>query len=137
MIIRFLSVLIIILFCSCNDDSSDNSNFFKLVNKVWTSQNGLNCSYQFFENSEYTKIWEIGIVNPQTNQVTYTSDTLNSYWRIKGNLILFSYSNDFTGAETVPTNWRIIQLDDNVLKIKMIIDMENPSILPLSFRATD
>ena len=117
---------------SCNKEV-ENTKYSLLINKEWYSTNGITRSCHFYPGNEYRYILELAIIDTETNQITFTNDTFYSYWKLEGDLILFSSSLNFSENPDNPLNWSIIELTDNQLKVKYVCDLSNPYIFPMTF----
>jgi len=126
--IKWVLLLFLIALIGCeSEDSMQTKHFDKIVNKTWVADRIEYESYSFYEDNSYMKIREIFMVDTSTAQMTRKYDTINSFWNLKENIIIFSSS---PGAESIePTDWNIIQLNDTLLEVKYVSDMENPYIL--------
>ena len=124
---KLIFFLLLIAFIGCESDDSLQPKYFdKIVNKNWIADRISFESYTFYEDNSYTKIREISVVDTSTLEMTSIYDTVNSFWNLKDNIIIFSNSPNIESIE--PTDWHIIQLNDTLLEVKYISDMENPYI---------
>lgn len=125
--IKLVFFLFLIAFIGCESDDSLQTNYFdKIVNKKWIADRIDYESYNFYEDYTYMKIKEIFMVDTSTMQMIRKYDTINSFWNLKDNIIIFSSSSSAEGIK--PTDWNIIELNDTLLEVKYVSDMENPYI---------
>lgn len=129
----FITILLSITSISCQKDDQ-NPFYSNLIDKNWVSSSGTNQSYCFYTQNKYRRIWETAVLNPENNSVSFTYDTIFSYWRLNNDIIEFSSTQDFSGDLTPQLNFKIIDLTPSTLKVKYLSDLNDSSILPLTFQ---
>jgi len=126
-------LVLIIFFVSCEKSYDEFGYYDMLIDKEWKSQNGFESTHTFRSNKEYVLIRSIAVFNPETNTITHLNDTICSFWNLRDNVIMITNSNTSNISDVTPVDWSIIELNDTLLKVKLLSDLENPYILPWIF----